>query len=315
MIAAWTMAAPGVGGKTGRKVTKVSRFADNSCDFRDLKQRNRIGRWKLEVMVQNMPWRRVCKTSVSRRLAFPCRQTYPEPMAADSNFHLPRFGRERLSPGKSIARHRHEEGYVTVVLSGGYQEAGLDGRRNLVAGDVVVHRPFDAHRNDIGTMGTELLNLPLPPGLSLPAAFRTDGPDALARLAERNPLDAASQLLPGEEIPSQSDWPDELALALTASQEQKLGDWAAAAGLAAESLSRGFRAAYGITPARFRADLRARRAMELIGRGGSSLAAIALDCGYADQAHLNRAIVGLTGLPPGAWRKSNSFKNSHQMFA
>jgi AraC-like DNA-binding protein len=129
-------------------------------------------------------------------------------------------------------------------------------------------------------------------------------------MAERNPLEAALQLRPGGEVPAESDWPDRLALVLATSHDQKLGDWAGAIGIAPETLSRGFRAAFGITPARFRVEARARRAMEMIDQGGVGLAAVAADCGYADQSHLNRAIVELTGQPPGAWRKSNSFKSS-----
>lgn len=230
-------------------------------------------------------------------------------MARDSNFHQPHFGRERLNPDTSIARHRHGDGYISVVLSGSYQEAGFDGRRNLVAGDVMVHHHYDAHLDHIGSEGTELVNLPLPPCLSLPTAFRIDNPDDLARLAEVDPIEAALQLRPSGSVPAQSDWPDQLARDLVNAHDLQLGRWAETIGLAAETLSRGFRAAYGITPARFRGEARARRAMEMLDRCGSSLAAVAIDCGYADQSHLNRAIVELTGQPPGAWRRSNPFKS------
>src|SRR5262245_50289943 len=124
-------------------------------------------------------------------------------MAQGSDFHLPHFGRERLSPGLSLARHWHGDGYITVVLGGSYQEAGFDGRRNLIAGDVVVHRRYDAHLDHIGADGAELINLPLPPEIALPAAFRAEDPDALARLAERSPLEAALQLRPSGEVAAQ----------------------------------------------------------------------------------------------------------------
>ena len=229
-------------------------------------------------------------------------------MASGYDFHSPHFGRERLGAHKRIARHHHWGGYVTVVLGGGYQEAGFDGRLNLVPGDVVVHRRLDAHLDHIGPGGADLVNLPLPHGLSLPTTFRVDDPDEVARIAEVDLVEAARRLRPHGDVTTQSDWPDTLALVLTASDEQRLGQWADGMGLAAETLSRGFRAAYGITPARFRAEVRARRAMEMILEGDTSLASIAIDCGYSDQPHLSRAIVGLTGQPPGRLRKSNSFK-------
>jgi len=229
-------------------------------------------------------------------------------MAPGSEFHSPTFGRERLGAHECIPRHHHWGGYITVVLGGGYQEAGFAGRLNLAPGDVVVHRRLDAHLDHIGPGGAELVNLPLPPGLPLPTTFRVEDPDELARMAETNPFEAAHALRPNGDVTIQSDWPDRLALVLTASNEQRLGQWADGMGLAAETLSRGFRAAYGITPARFRAEVRARRAMEMILQGDTSLASIAIDCGYSDQPHFSRAIVGLTGKSPGRLRKSNSFK-------
>ena len=233
-------------------------------------------------------------------------------MHSGYDFHPPHFGRERLNARACITRHRHWNGYITVVLGGRYQEAGLDGRRDLAAGDVVVHRRFDAHLDCVGPNGAELINLPLPPGSSLPTAFRVEDPDRVARLAESDPATAARTLRPDGAVAIQSDWPDRLALLLTAPNQQRLGQWADSIGLAAETLSRGFRAAYGITPARFRAEARARRAMEMILATETSLASVAIDCGYSDQPHLSRAIVELTGRSPGHWRRSNPFKKDER---
>jgi AraC-like DNA-binding protein len=223
-------------------------------------------------------------------------------------FRSPWFGRERLDARRSIARHRHQHGYIAVVLSGSYQEAGLDGRRNLTAGHVVVHHPFDAHLDHVGLAGAEVLNLPLPECSSLPTAFFIDDPDAVARLAETDPVGAVTLLQPAGEVCAGSDWADRLAAALVQNSDQRLADWAGEAGLAPETLSRGFRAAYGVTPARFRIEARARRAMTMIERGDAGLAAVAADSGFADQSHLTRIIFELTGQTPGNWRRSISFK-------
>jgi AraC-like DNA-binding protein len=229
-------------------------------------------------------------------------------MASDRDFHSPHYGRERLDAYARIPRHRHWDGYITVVVRGGYQEAGFDGRRNLTEGDVVVHRRFDAHLDHVGPGGAELVNLPLPPGLPLPAAFRIEDPDELARLAHSDPVEAVRSLCPAGTVASQADWPDTLALSLSTSDGRRLGSLANSIGLAAETLSRGFRAAYGITPARFRAEVRARQAMDMIFQTNAGLASIANDCGFSDQPHLTRAIVDLTGRTPGHWRRSNPFK-------
>ncbi len=233
-------------------------------------------------------------------------------MASGYEFHSPHFGRERLGAHKRIPRHHHWGGYITVVLGGGYQEAGFEGRLNVAPGDVVVHGRFDAHLDHIGSSGAELVNLPLPPGLSLPASFRIDDPDELARIAEVDPVVAAHSLRPVGDVATHSDWPDLLAGALQSASDQRLGNWAENVGLSAETLSRGFRAAYGITPARFRAEVRARRAMEMLIEGETSLASIAIDCGFSDQPHFSRAILSMTGKSPGSLRKSNSFKKGKQ---
>ena len=241
---------------------------------------------------------------------------YVPPMARSrSEFRFPLFGRERLEARRAVPRHRHRHGYITVVLAGSYQEAGFDGRRNPVAGQVVVHRAYDAHLDFIGASGTDLLNLPLPAGSSLPTAFAVDDADSIARMAELDPWRAAKLLRPVGEVEAESDWADLLATELVKSPACRLSDWACRAGMAPETVSRGFRTAYGITPARFRAEARARRAMAMIEQNDAGLAAIAADCGFADQPHLTRAIVELTGHPPGHWRRSNSFKNQGCVFA
>jgi len=223
-------------------------------------------------------------------------------------FHSTCLGRERLPAALSIPRHHHRDGYIAVVLAGGYQEAGLAGRIQLKAGDVAVHGPFDAHLDHVGRGGADVLNLPLPPGARLPALYSIADPDAIARTAERDPLAAVEALVPGPTLLAANDWPDRLATAMSESADGPLRDWADRHGLAAETLSRGFRRAYGVTPARFRLEARARRAVHLIETTRLPLAAIAADCGFADQPHLTRAVHWLTGRPPGHWRRSISFK-------
>jgi AraC-like DNA-binding protein len=81
-----------------------------------------------------------------------------------------------------------------------------------------------------------------------------------------------------------------------------LGPWAQRHGLRREALSRGFVAAFGVTPARYRLEARTRHAVAALRATGSSIAAIALDHGFADQAHFSRAVRALTGCTPRALR-------------
>ena len=211
---------------------------------------------------------------------------------------------ESLSPAQVVARHRHAQAYVAVVLSGWYEEAGDDGRWHAGPGDALFHDAMHAHFDQVGSAGASVLNIPVSglDGLSLPPVFRIENPDALLR---KNTLDAEGVVallrpLPGP-LPL-ADWPDLLARALADNDRLHLGNWAGEMGLAPATVSRGFRSAYGTSPVRYRAELRAKRALRQIRTSDVPLAAIAHDCGFADQAHLGRAIASLTGFPPGAWR-------------
>jgi hypothetical protein len=55
------------------------------------------------------------------------------------------FGRQYRTGRTVLPRHRHESGYLALVLSGGYEEAGDRGRFHVHAGNVVLHGAFEAH--------------------------------------------------------------------------------------------------------------------------------------------------------------------------
>jgi AraC-like DNA-binding protein len=209
----------------------------------------------------------------------------------------------RHARGANLLRHRHAEPYLAVVLAGGYVEAGDGGRWRAGPGTVMVHGAHEAHRDSFDAAETVVLNLPVPAGLA-PATGLIDDIDAIARIAERDPSIAAAlaatMLRPGAH--RLDDWPDLLADALVADPALALGDWADAMGLAPASVSRGFARAYGVSPKRYRLEARTRHALHTVAGSRASLAEIAAAHGFADQAHMTRALVALTGMPPGALR-------------
>jgi len=222
------------------------------------------------------------------------------------------IGRLRHHAHELRDRHCHDDPFVAVVLSGGYQEAGDEGRWNVRAGDVLIHHAFESHLDRFDSQGAEVLVLPVPRGLLLAQAMRgrvTD-PDLLVRLAERDLSDAQASL--ADQFASSPaaplDWPDALAADLRAMRDMPLGQWAELAGVRPETLSRGFRLAYGCTPKAYRASARARAAVAVVRGSDTPFATVALQLGYADQAHMTRAVTMLTGLTPGGWRRrSNGF--------
>jgi AraC-like DNA-binding protein len=97
--------------------------------------------------------------------------------------------------------------------------------------------------------------------------------------------------------------PDRLAAEIVDGRVASLARWAALLGLARETVSRAFSAAFGVSARQFRAELRARAAWLRIVRTRERLAEIAAASGFADQAHMTRSIRQLTGASPAAWRR------------
>lgn len=218
-------------------------------------------------------------------------------------FHEAILGRELCDAG-DLPRHRHAAGYMTMILAGGYDEAGDVGRFRVGPGHLLVHRPFEAHRNAFGRRSAEVLNLPLIDLPHLTALNRLSDPDLIARLAERDPVGAARAAAESaRSAEGERDWPDDLAASLRTRPDLfRIGHWARERGLAPASVSRGFRQVFGTSPERYRAEARARGAWCHIVCTNQPLAAIAFEMGFADQAHMTRCVGAVTGRPPGRWR-------------
>src|ERR1700678_2120131 len=154
----------------------------------------------------------------------------------------PRVDLEKWEGRASIPRHRHAHGYAALIVAGGYEESGSFGRFKARVGEVLLHRPFDAHLNRFGPTGARVLNLPLrsPPAYGL---GRVADPDRIIQLAHKDLIAAADslfdQLTPV--TPAPADWPDLLAGDLINDPTLPLREWAERQGLAQESLARGFR--------------------------------------------------------------------------
>jgi AraC-like DNA-binding protein len=209
-------------------------------------------------------------------------------------------GRMRHGAREDLPRHRHDHGFAALVLAGGYVEAGDTGRHRLEAGDVLVHQAFESHLDRFDARGADVLILPLEDTAEQVVLGQVADLDTIVRLAELDQATAAQAL--GEQLVGRqrahADWPDLLAQALHDDPSLVLSDWADCMGLHLGSISRGFRQVFSVTPAAYRATQRAHRATQALSAGDAPLSAIAADCGFADQAHMTRAVRHLTGLPP-----------------
>jgi AraC-like DNA-binding protein len=75
------------------------------------------------------------------------------------------------------------------------------------------------------------------------------------------------------------------------------------ASLSRFELIRRFRADTGMTPHAFQVNLRIARARALLAAGVTP-AAVAADCGFADQSHLTRTFKRAVGVSPGRYARA-----------
>jgi AraC-like DNA-binding protein len=212
--------------------------------------------------------------------------------------------------GDRIAPHRHELGYAALVLDGAYDELSADGVWRVEAGDLILHPSFHLHLNRFETGGARVMNAALPHGLlrrlaaQSYAVVRVRDPDRFARKAEAQAIDAVGEALDHATPCAPSaprDWLDRLASELREPQ-QRVGALARAHGVSPEHTARAFAKRFGMTPARFRAEHRLQAALRALADGVLSLAQIAIQAGYADQAHFSRDVASATGVSPARLR-------------
>jgi AraC-like DNA-binding protein len=234
------------------------------------------------------------------------------PTIDNSRFRKITPGIETLPCKFSLPRHRHLRAYATVVLAGAFEESGNNGRILATAGDVLIHPALDCHGNQMVSAGVKLIRLDWTDDSGIGGLYHLDDVDEIARAAEKDLVEAThllEQALRKKGAPSpgrRNDWPDLLLQDLAQNAATEIGEWAEMNGLARETVSRGFTAAYGIAPSVLRAELRARSAWLRITRESESLCRIAAETGFADQAHMTRWIHRTTGSPPAVWRRKDS---------
>lgn len=85
--------------------------------------------------------------------------------------------------------------------------------------------------------------------------------------------------------------------------DTNLAELAALTGRSRSHFIRAFKQSTGVPPHRWLMMQRIRRAKELLQGSDTSLAEIALTCGFSDQSHLTRVFSRAFGISPGAWRR------------
>jgi len=88
--------------------------------------------------------------------------------------------------------------------------------------------------------------------------------------------------------------------------KMEIVDLASVVALSRSHFSRAFKHTVGLSPMEYVVVRRVERAKAMISSTREPLAEVALACGFADQAHLNRRFRDVVGISPGRWRRSNT---------
>ena len=90
----------------------------------------------------------------------------------------------------------------------------------------------------------------------------------------------------------------------------RLSQLAQECGLSVSHFARSFKASFGVSTHRWLVQLRIERSQDLLTRTRGSLADIAEEVGFSDQAAFTRTFHQIMGVSPGRWRRDHQRKES-----
>jgi AraC family transcriptional regulator len=222
-------------------------------------------------------------------------------------------------PGSDMAPHRHDYHQASVLLAGRLLERHGGCDREIVQPSTGFKPAGLSHGNRYGAEGALILAVNFRPGCRIEgvdaAGWRWSpvppggGTAELVALAGKGggaAADAVWDLVAGmDSMPSgyrgEPRWLARVRERLEDPYDEAgLADIAREAGVHRVHLSRSFQAHHAVPPSVYRAQHRVSRALGLMAAGARPAEA-ALDAGYADQAHLSRAVKRQTGLTPAGF--------------
>lgn len=222
----------------------------------------------------------------------------------------------------AFRRHLHRQGVVCRIDAGirRYSLAGAEGL--AVAGHVMVIPPGVPHACEPGggeTCSYRVISwagpFPAAPFVARDRRLRAAFDGAFRRLREGDPSGAEDLVAVLLRRPQAAATParregagvDRVRALLEERHAEPLPlrTLAEAARMSPFALHRAFRERFGLPPHEYQLLVRVKRAQDLLrGDAARPLAALALDLGFADQAHLTRLFKQYVGVPPGRWRSA-----------
>lgn len=220
-----------------------------------------------------------------------------------------RLALSHYAPGEECRPHRHDWAQVSLLLAGGYVEDSDHGRARADGPGLSAKPRRFEHQNRFGEAGALILSLNLEAVaperyfVARPAAGR----DTLRRMAAgETGMTVLAGSLPGQPsgpVAAPGPWLDQAHHRLLAEPGLSIAALARSFGLHPVRFARLFREAFAQSPTAARQNRRAARAIDRIVRSPAPLAEIAAAEGFADQAHLSRAVGQATGWSPGRLRR------------
>ena len=236
----------------------------------------------------------------------------------------------RQPHGCKLPRHEHELAYFTVVLAGTYGESNSSCTAELHPFTAIYNPAGVIHDGIVGYGGTQLFTIEMRaeylkevgirlrsapnvdpgtgailwPGLRIYSAFKAQAADPLtldSLVLELLAAVAAAENV-GKEPPI---WFNRVRERMHQEFQADLSmrQLAMEAGVHPVHLARVFRAHCRQTPGDYVRRLRLRAACDLLRNQDFPLAAVAADCGFADQSHFTRIFKRELGSTPGDFRK------------
>lgn len=221
-----------------------------------------------------------------------------------------RLALSHYAPGEECRPHRHDWAQFSLLLAGGYVEDSHQGRRRADGPGLSAKPGRFEHENRFGDAGALILSLNLEavaPERYVVARPAAAGRDALSRMAAGEAgMAVLGQTLPGERsgpTAAPGPWLSQAHDRLLAEPGLSIAAVARSFGLHPVRFARLFREAFAQSPTAARQNRRAAHAIDRIVRSATPLAEIAAAEGFADQAHLSRAVGQATGWSPGRLRR------------
>ena len=233
---------------------------------------------------------------------------------------------------QQIRQHCHEQTQLTMVVAGTMEEIVEGERRTYGPLDILIKPAGTPHTNEFGDRGAETIQFSLNP------EWINDWPDlnvlnqyhsffcpqlnrAILRLfgelrSERkltnrhsqNTFERLRKNIVAAAKSASSDprprWLESIAAKIKSDSSAAFSVNSAATDVDRHrvSVSRAFRKHYGTSFKKLQQQMRIKRAAQLLADSNVQLAAVSVDCGFADQSHLTRVFKSHTGLTPNQFR-------------